>query len=296
MPVFNGARYVAEALDSWLAQDLRDFELVVSDNASTDATPAILAAYAARDERVRVVRRAQTVMALENFNGLVKEARAPLFTWGACDDLREPAFLRRMVETLDADPERVLAYCDARYFGDRVRVGSHLPSDDVVPPGTRGGPLERAISTLRVGGWIPVYGVIRTDALRRTRLFYYPMGIAADVGLVAELAALGRLACVREELMAWRLRADSLSRDLSDPIHFGAPGRRFDAGVRAFVEGLPLSERERRIFLHEAWIYCRKGHKPRRGLWRLSGFRSAVARAGRWLVDLECFLNRPSGG
>ncbi len=73
MPVYNGARFLAETLDSWLAQGLEDFEFVVSDNASTDDTPRILEEYVRRDPRVRV-HRSENVIAWENFNGLVKHA------------------------------------------------------------------------------------------------------------------------------------------------------------------------------------------------------------------------------
>ena len=57
LPVYNGARYLAETLDSWLGQDYADFEMVVSDNASADETPAILADYQKRDSRIRMIRR-----------------------------------------------------------------------------------------------------------------------------------------------------------------------------------------------------------------------------------------------
>ncbi len=63
MPVYNGAPFLAETLDSWLAQDMGDFELIVSDNASTDDTPRILEEYSRRDERLRIQRRSENVLA-----------------------------------------------------------------------------------------------------------------------------------------------------------------------------------------------------------------------------------------
>src|SRR5262245_11420290 len=117
LPVYNGAAFLAEVLDSWRAQDFEDYELVVSDNASTDATPAILAEYAARDPRLRVIRRPETVVPHRNFNELLAEARAPYFAWSAADDLRHPTFLRKMVDVLDREPDVVLAFCRTRLFG-----------------------------------------------------------------------------------------------------------------------------------------------------------------------------------
>ncbi len=290
LPVDSGARFLSEALDCWLAQDFNDFELIVSDNASTDATPEILKEYALKDLRIRVVRRDETVVAYENFNGLVSEASAPLFVWAACDDLWDPSFLSQLVGALDERSDVVLAYCNPRYFGERSRVRSHHPTATVNPPGSEATPLARAISVLRVSGWLPVHGVIRTDVLRKSWLFFYPMGIAADVGLILELADLGKFHCVPKVLMSTRLRSDSLSRDLRDPIHFGRAGRRFDAGVLKFAEGLPLSPRERRLFIRELQVYCRKAQKPRRHLWRISGFRSLYVRISRALIDLERVL------
>lgn len=292
MPVYNGAEFVAEALESWLAQDFGDFELVISDNASTDATPRILAEFAARDSRIRILRRATTVVSYENFNGLVKEAQTPLFTWAACDDLRHPPFLRRMHEVLESSPDAVAAYCLPGYFGDCEPRRRHHPLGDP-PAGSVGTPLGRAVAVLRSSNWLPVYGVIRTDALRRTRLLFYPMSVSSDVGLGIELASLGRLVCVPEALMATRLHTKSVARDLSDPLHaLSAPGRRVDAGVRAFVEGLPLTDVERRILMREVRIYCRKGEKPRRGLWRWSPLRKLGVHIGRRLVDAERILRR----
>ena len=290
MPVYNGERFVRESLDSWLAQDFRDFELIVSDNASTDETPAILEEYASRDSRIRILRQPSTVIAYENFNLLVKEASAPYFTWAACDDLRDETFLSRMLEALDTYPDRALAYCNPRYFGDRQRLRSHHPTASVDPPGTENTPLARCIALLRVSGWLPVYGVYRLDVLKRSHLFFYPMGVAADVMLVIEVASFGKLHCVPETLMSTRLHKDSLSLDLSDPIHAGRVGRRFDKGVQDFIDGMPLSEIERRLFKREMRVYCRKAHKPRHGLWKSGGFRSLYVRSARALIDLERLL------
>jgi hypothetical protein len=288
MPVYNGAAFLREGLDSLLAQEFKDFELVVSDNASTDQTPEILQEYVRRDSRVRVVRRPETVIAYENFNLVAREATAPLFTWAACDDLREPAFLSRLVHVLDADPGVAVAYCRPRYFGEVRQIRRHHGMPPTDPPGEEETRLARAISVLRTSWWLPIYGLIRTDVLKRSRLFFYPMRIAPDVGLVIEFSMFGTLHCVREVLMATRLHSSSLTTDLSDPIHFGRPGGRIlDEEIRAFVDGLPLSPAEHRILMREVSVYCRKAQKPRRFLWRSAGFRSLYVRTSRAMIDLS---------
>lgn len=87
MPVYNGAKYIREALDSLLAQTFSDFELIISDNASTDATQSICEEYAHRDPRVRYVRQVENKGAIANFRFVLECATAELFMWAAYDDL-----------------------------------------------------------------------------------------------------------------------------------------------------------------------------------------------------------------
>ena len=93
LPVRNGARYLGEAVDSLLRQTYTDFELIISDNASTDQTEAICRAYVARDPRVRYYRSSQDVGLANNYNYLFIRARGEYFKWAAADDVHEPDYL-----------------------------------------------------------------------------------------------------------------------------------------------------------------------------------------------------------
>jgi len=93
MPVYNGAQYVREALDSLLAQTFTDFELIISDNASIDGTQAICEEYALRDPRVRYVRQSENKGAMANFKFVLDCAQADSFMWAAYDDLWAPSYL-----------------------------------------------------------------------------------------------------------------------------------------------------------------------------------------------------------
>ena len=86
MPVYNGERFIREALDSLLAQTFTDFELIISDNASTDGTEAICREYAARDPRIRYVRQSENRGAAANFQFVLNEAVGEYFMWAAHDD------------------------------------------------------------------------------------------------------------------------------------------------------------------------------------------------------------------
>jgi glycosyltransferase involved in cell wall biosynthesis len=289
LPVYNGAKYLQEALDTWLAQTFDDFELIVCDNASDDDTPRILAEYAERDTRIRVMRRPETVLATENYNGLVPEASAPLFCWSADDDLREPEFLARLVEALDRDGEAVMAWSYTRYFGDARSEARHERRYRT-PPGSQRTPTARAIAVLRARDWAITYGLIRTDVLRDTRLFAQGFGSGPEVGLMLELAVRGRLVNVPEPLLAYRIHADSLGHSRDDPIYGGRAGRKLDAAAIEFVRGMPLTPPERRLLLHELSVWCRRGERPRRHLWKLAPFRSGYTHLSRAWIDLQRVL------
>lgn len=107
LPVFNGELTVARAIESALAQTFEDFELIVSDNASSDGTAPMVRRYAERDARVRHLRQPTTVSALENFRRVLEAARAPYFMWLSADDYVLPRLLERTVAVLDAYPDVV---------------------------------------------------------------------------------------------------------------------------------------------------------------------------------------------
>lgn len=100
LPVRNGANYLAEALDSILAQNFSDFELHVSDNASDDETPQILAAYAARDPRVRVSRSEELIPQAANVNRAVRLTSSRWVKLFCHDDVMEPNCLARLVHAI----------------------------------------------------------------------------------------------------------------------------------------------------------------------------------------------------
>lgn len=86
MPVYNGAKYIRKALDSLLEQTFADFELIISDNASTDATESICRRYAEQDSRIRYIRQPKNIDALPNFQFVLNEANGEYFMWAASDD------------------------------------------------------------------------------------------------------------------------------------------------------------------------------------------------------------------
>ncbi len=203
MPVHNGARFLGRALDSLLAQDFTDFVLVVSDNASTDATPDVLADYAARDPRVQVVRQERNLGASPNWNVVVQQAQTELFKWAACDDEYAPTFLSRCIAALDADPGLVVAYTgtvDIDEDGRTLQLWDEFFALDDPDPAVR---FRELVG--RDHMCFQLFGVMRTAVLQDTRMLG-PFPDADRVTLV-ELALRGRLGPVREPLFLHREHA-----------------------------------------------------------------------------------------
>ena len=218
VPVHNGGTYLAEVLKGLLAQSFEDFEIVISDNASTDCTAEICHAYLNKDPRVRYFRSEQNLGAAWNHNRVFELSVAPLIKWAACDDLHEPLFLERCVEALYADPGVVLSHTYVKMIDERGEALAYDPARDCfigssgrpVPRPDRNHIAEALEPEVRFGDvlahmwWCNAsFGVMRRDAFLRTSRHGNYWG--ADKVLLAELALQGRFHQVREQLFAKRV-------------------------------------------------------------------------------------------
>lgn len=218
LPVHNGARFLEAAIGSILAQTFTEFELIISDNASDDATPTICRRFAAGDARVRYVRNPANLGASANFNRVFRLASGRYFKWAAHDDVIAPGFLERCVEVLRRDVEVVLCYPRARFIDET----GHVINEYELPPGhaTSPQPEDRLGDVILTDHWcFQVFGLIQAEGLARTRLF--GTETMADKILLAELALLGRFREVPEPLFFSREHPARLIRAL--PIHQREP-------------------------------------------------------------------------
>jgi glycosyltransferase involved in cell wall biosynthesis len=103
MPVYNGAKFIREALDSLLAQTFTDFELIISDNASTDETEKICREYAAKDDRIRYVKQVANLGAVANFQFVLYEALGEYFMWAAADDIWADNWIKELEAAITQD-------------------------------------------------------------------------------------------------------------------------------------------------------------------------------------------------
>jgi glycosyltransferase involved in cell wall biosynthesis len=167
LPVFNGEEFLGDALDALLSQSYTNFELIISDNASTDGTAEICRSYEKRDSRIRCIRQRQQIGMVANHNFLVGLARGELFKWASHDDLYAPEYLEQCVAALEDHPEAVLAHSwcilmDA--CGDPIELITYPEAT-----GARHA-TERLRSMLFDGKGDWIYSVMRTATLRQTPL------------------------------------------------------------------------------------------------------------------------------
>ena len=113
VPVYNGADYIREAITSHLEQDFSDFELVVSDNCSDDATPDIVNELAASDDRIVYARNDVNIGGPANFNRLFRLTTGEFFRWAAADDRVEPGYLKNVIAMMDDDPTIVIGHAES---------------------------------------------------------------------------------------------------------------------------------------------------------------------------------------
>ncbi len=109
MPVYNGSKFLRQALDALILQSFVDWKLLISDDASTDDTPAIAQEYAKKDSRISYIRQEKNLGLFSNFKLTLDQADGQYFMWAAQDDLWEKAFLKVCVDILDADASVGLA-------------------------------------------------------------------------------------------------------------------------------------------------------------------------------------------
>ena len=233
LTVDNGCEHIESVLDSLLGQTFGDFELVISDDGSTDLSESICRDRAARDRRIRYYREEEHRGPFWNTNRVFELSGGEYFKWATHDDLCGPEFLARCVELLDADP--TVAWCHT--LTSHVDQHGHLlpaSADPDIPEGqsahsliatgpglptsTRrsGRPHERFQAVVLGTHWCPDgYGLIRSEVLRRTRPLQPCYG--AGKVLLAEISLQGRFEEVPETLFFERIRPADAEGSMTAP-------------------------------------------------------------------------------
>ena len=216
MPVYNGEPFIREALDSLLAQTFTDFELIISDNASTDMTEAICREYTIHDRRIRYVRQEENFGALANFRFVLDEAIGEYFMWAAADDVQHENFLQSLVQILDKHNQFVLASssiesidnCGVKLWD--ALLDSIYIDDAMINPGeNRKLFFRNPISNV----FFSIYGLYRKEVLKSADLNYKGMVkylSGSEIPLLAQVALKGMITSIPQTLKKYRRHPDSV--------------------------------------------------------------------------------------
>ncbi|GAI77161.1 unnamed protein product [marine sediment metagenome] len=207
LPVFNGEKYLDETLNSIMTQTYFNFELIISDNASTDLTQQICRSYEAKDNRIKYYRNKKNIGASKNFNLVYKLSSGEYFKWAAHDDILDPNFLYRCLKVLEGDPSIALCYSKTGIIDESGRlIGAYEYTRKINSQKT----YERFGNLLGFSHpTYAIFGLIPSNVLSRTQLISNYIG--SDRNLLAEISLLGRLYEIPENLIFIRKHSRSYS-------------------------------------------------------------------------------------
>ncbi|MBK7034646.1 MAG: glycosyltransferase family 2 protein [Ignavibacteria bacterium] len=229
LPVYNGARFLSDTLNSLLGQSFSDFELIISDNASTDETERICRDFAMLDPRIRYIRQPVNIGAMRNANFVANQGRSKYFKWSSASDYCAPDMLTRCFAAMEANPDIILCYGRTCLVNDETgKLEEYAYDIDVM----ENRPHDRFL-TLRRGLRLnnAYCGLIRTNALHQTRLNRIYAG--GDIVLMAELALMGRFLLLPEVLLFRRMGHENFSGHLkpADLAYFIDPQKSHNIGL-----------------------------------------------------------------
>ncbi len=214
MPIFNGERYVSEAISSILDQSYLDLELVICDNASTDRTEEICRRFARADRRVRYYRNPTNIGAHPNYNRTYELANGTYFKWVPHDDVLHKDYLSACVAALEANPDAVVCQTQLDFIDE---AGGPLGTcgTDLVGAQQKEPHLRFATAVLKPHNCYEVMGLFRRAVLRDSILLMSFHG--ADRALIAELTLRGRFLHVAQPLLRVRDHKDRYTRSRTKP-------------------------------------------------------------------------------
>jgi glycosyltransferase involved in cell wall biosynthesis len=289
VPVYNGERYLAQALTALVEQDFEDMEILVSDNASTDATPEIAADFAARDRRITVLRQDENIGGGRNSNALLDAASGELFKWAFHDDVCAPGMVSALVAALDDDSGAVAAVPQVLRLDeaghDQGRYPEHLYVDLAGPPHERVGRL--------LGGllWPVQFGLFRTSVVRAVGGIR--VSTSGEFVMPTALAVRGRVRLVDEAVQHIREHAGRAGGERRSEAVWVDPNR--PHVVFPYARKIPLVYRAVRDGARDAGLDQAERRACLRAVnqtWTLPGLRTVVGDVLRLPVDLGWVKSR----
>lgn len=252
MPAYNSGEFITEAIESILNQTFRDFELIISDNASTDNTQQICEAFARQDSRIRYYRNERNIGASDNYNAVFHHARGAYFKWASSNDLCAADFLGKCVDVLDERQDAVLSYPRARLFTDNPGEGEDYEDNLDLQDDSACARFKKFMANIRLNN--VMNGMIRAATLRHTALI--KTFFSSDMSLMAEVAMHGKFIEIPDYLFYRRMDEQTATKlkseeevlkhydpDLKNPMLFQNWKIHFEYLSAATRAPVPVSER-----------------------------------------------------
>ena len=224
LPVYNREKFLRQSLDALLDQTFATFDLIISDNASTDGTEDICREYARRDERIRYYRNPSNIGAPRNFNRTFELSSTKYFKWATSDDLCGPQFLELALGVLERDPTVVLCYAKSMTIAEDGSPLEDYEDQLHLVEANASQRFMRLLTSIRLCH--QHQGVIRSAALRQTGML--KDHISSDVNLLAELTLYGKFYELPQRLFLRHLHPDASSWERTNMVRqmeFYDPGK-----------------------------------------------------------------------
>ena len=265
LPVFNGERTLRLALDSLLRQAFTDFEIIISDNCSTDGTSAICQEYAEKDGRIRYFRQVSNIGGTENFKFVLIQSSAPYFMWAGSDDIQSPDFLGANISFLGEHADYVASTSPNGF----ENWSSDRPLVTFAMDGTVSERYKKffEFSFLSHGF---LYSLFRTNALRENEYFdeIFPGfdWLGFDWAIILVLAGQGRMHRSLVGSATYGVSGESGSMNIykkhnRSNIEWWFPFYRFSLLVMHLLRNLPFDQRLN-IFLCLVRINFKANYDP----------------------------------
>lgn len=283
MPVYNGEKYIRQALDSLLAQEYEELEFLISDNGSTDQTPDICQEYLTRDKRICYHRNEMNMGAAWNFNRVFRLSSGKYFMWAAHDDLWEPFYIEQLVNTLEELGSSFVAanfeaqYMDEystrfEYFSEAAPFYNYISID----------PLQRIMHTLSCNYGNLIYSLYRKDVLDRQNLLFsqneLPFLLQATAKgnwrVLPKVGYFKRTIPSTYQQARWEMTGGVLTRSLKSALFSLRYSTRYHRlalhNIKAAIDTLSFSITDRIALkslagrlIWKHWLFLLIGYKPR---------------------------------
>ncbi len=201
--IYNAEKYLKYAIESLLSQDYENFEIVISDNCSTDKTEEICKKYASIDSRIIYHRNQENIGAARNYDLVFRISKGSYFAWASFDDVWHPSFISKCLEHLKKYPYAVMCAPAIEFIDEEglVRTSKDYSLYDNFDT-NKMTYNQRFKSLLLREGWYSIFGLIRREVLENIKIDRLNYG--ADVIILADLIRQGDFVKCPEKLFYYR--------------------------------------------------------------------------------------------